>query len=945
MRNLVRALTGRGARRRTRALPAAATLLALLAVAPPALANSPSGDGAVIDNGAIQLGINDLGNLNFLPSDGVVPSQEGVDVVGLRFLRGTDLAPLEATADGCTCEGWGIADAGSGVTGYANDADGYRGLNLVSFTHDATTATSVVETSAAVTDGGGFTALDVAPGSTPRLRVMQEYAPAPETPFLYRDKVTVTNIGDVAANDLRYRRVMDWDVEPTAFEEYSTIDGTDATSLLFSSDNGFDTADPLGTRGYYEQPQCSGTDDGSTNACTGFFTDAGPYDHGAHFDFGFGALAPGESKSFTVLYGAAGSESEATDALKAVNAEVFSLGQASTEDGPTLGTPATFIFGFTTRTASDLEGAAPSMTLAAPPTVGLDADGNPSAFDVTANLHNYGAKTASDLKAAIGLPAGLSLVSGDPSAALGDLASGADAATTWHVKPEATCRDATYRIGASATWTEGSRPLSSSRAVTVHGTCGRVFGAVTGFDRSGMRGMSGAQVDLCPATGDCATPVDTTTTSGTGRYEFSVADPGDYRVIAHPVAPFDDPATKTSSVLTVAKGSDVQQDFGWEIVDRVDSDTSLAGPGYVSRCGGAGEPACDTIVPTLYWEAETTVTKDKCPDGTTGEQSARYRIVSDTETFQDWTDMPIQGDGSFRAVVPALSPHHGDAHFEFEVTCGSTITPSGFDVYIDPSGVVVDQDGKPVRDAKVTLYRFQGAALGYVPVPDGSTVMSPANRTNPDRTDRDGHFGWDVVAGGYVVRAEKAGCRSPSNAAVPYAESATLTIPPAVTDLRLVLDCTDTGSGHPGTTPAGNGQNAPASGSSTTQQGPTAPGPAAVAVAASKPVATIASAGKVRISRRGQTAQVRVSIRAARALKGRLVLIDRRSHKRLGLVSGTRVGKQRLRGHRQTFAARLGAGSSAVTLAARSKSLRRNRSYALKLIVGSQRVLVVPFRG
>lgn len=124
---------------------------------------------------------------------------------------------------------------------------------------------------------------------------------------------------------------MDWDVEPTPFNEFVTIDGGTATQLLFDSNNGFETANPLGPR----------TDLGFT----GNFTDAGPADHGALFDFGFGALGAGETTSFRIFYGAAGDEVGANAAVAASGAEVFSYGQPSSSD-PTLGTPNTFIFAF-----------------------------------------------------------------------------------------------------------------------------------------------------------------------------------------------------------------------------------------------------------------------------------------------------------------------------------------------------------------------------------------------------------------------------------------------------------------------------------------------------------------------------------------------------------------------------------------------------------------------
>jgi type IV pilus assembly protein PilY1 len=74
------------------------------------------------------------------------------------------------------------------------------------------------------------------------------------------------------------------------------------------------------------------------------FTDVGPFDHGASFTFGFGALAAGATKTFSIFYGAAASEAAALAALAAVGAEgIYSFGQPSGARIP--GFP-TFIFGF-----------------------------------------------------------------------------------------------------------------------------------------------------------------------------------------------------------------------------------------------------------------------------------------------------------------------------------------------------------------------------------------------------------------------------------------------------------------------------------------------------------------------------------------------------------------------------------------------------------------------
>ncbi|MES1988735.1 MAG: PEP-CTERM sorting domain-containing protein [Pseudomonadota bacterium] len=128
---------------------------------------------------------------------------------------------------------------------------------------------------------------------------------------------------------------MDWDVPPTPFSEFVTINRGTSTALLFSNDNGFATPNPLSNPGELSS--------GTTNVN---FADSGPNDHGAYFTFSFGALAAGESKTFNIFYGAADNESNAFSALSKVGAEVYSLGQSNTVGGPSAGTPSTFIFAF-----------------------------------------------------------------------------------------------------------------------------------------------------------------------------------------------------------------------------------------------------------------------------------------------------------------------------------------------------------------------------------------------------------------------------------------------------------------------------------------------------------------------------------------------------------------------------------------------------------------------
>lgn len=279
---------------------------ALLSVALPAAASA-----AIIDNGVIQMGIDSLGQLNVY---GGTTSAGGVSATGLRYLPDN----LEATAPGCLCEGWGAGIGETGQSGYANNSTGIGGLTSVSFTDTASTATSVV-----TVNGTG-------------LRVTHSFAPAAETSNLYRVAVRIENTGATDIADLRYTRTFDWDVEPTAFSEYVTHKGTATTSALLASvNNGFVNSDPFGGRSTI----------GAVAADTDF-TDAGAFDHGSNFDFGFGALKAGEAYGFDIFYGAAASESLALAALGSVGTELYSLGQSRTVDGGANNDGVTFMFAF-----------------------------------------------------------------------------------------------------------------------------------------------------------------------------------------------------------------------------------------------------------------------------------------------------------------------------------------------------------------------------------------------------------------------------------------------------------------------------------------------------------------------------------------------------------------------------------------------------------------------
>ncbi|MFD6054958.1 hypothetical protein [Agromyces sp. NPDC060279] len=265
-----------------------------------------------IDNGTILLAVNPTGELNTSNAAG---SKAGAGDAGLDYLPTNN----DATSPGCLCEGWGVADPASGVWGGANlDTEGPGGTNLVleSFTHTASTATSVV----VIQDAE----------SRPVFRVTHQYVPSAATKNLYQVNVTIENLTGETIATVQYRRVMDWDIEPTAFSEFVTIDGGSASALAYSSDDGFASPNPLAGP--------------SSIRFEGNAVDDGPADHGALFDFAFGPLGPGGSLSFVIFYGAAANEAEARAALAAVGAEAYSFGQTSGD--PAGGTPNTFIFAF-----------------------------------------------------------------------------------------------------------------------------------------------------------------------------------------------------------------------------------------------------------------------------------------------------------------------------------------------------------------------------------------------------------------------------------------------------------------------------------------------------------------------------------------------------------------------------------------------------------------------
>ncbi len=305
------------------------------------LASGAAQAEGILSNGVVALGVKDTGALNVFggtPIFGPTFTSPGAGTVGGTGVRGlfvNGTSGFEATFPGCLCEGWGAAIASLGTFGA--DGNGFAGITPVS---------AVFGTDGA---GNGIATTVVTIGGV--LEVTHSFHTS-ASDFLYAVDVTLKNISGAdlgtGSSDLLYTRLMDFDTEPTPFSEFITIGGWPATNLVSTHSDGFEFANPLVTGSGF-----AGCAEDAN------FTDCGPTDHGARFDFAFPALLAVDdpltaedetARTLTIFYGAAPTEDDADAARAAVGAEVFAYGQCnpaiSTACSPTSGTPITYIFGF-----------------------------------------------------------------------------------------------------------------------------------------------------------------------------------------------------------------------------------------------------------------------------------------------------------------------------------------------------------------------------------------------------------------------------------------------------------------------------------------------------------------------------------------------------------------------------------------------------------------------
>lgn len=270
--------------------------------------------------------------------------------------------------------------------------------------------------------------------------------------------------------------------------------------------------------------------------------------------------------------------------------------------------------------------------------------------------------------------------------------------------------------------------------------------------------VAGALVEICSAAGSC----NLTSTGATGRYSVGGLGDGTYDVRAFPPGDLN-PGRIGPLELTGA--------------DLLNQHIVVSGPAPPPP-GTSIDDSPAGAIPVLIVGQPANLVTTGCDGG-----AAAYTVTGEYggSIGGPMTEGPA---GTYRAVV--VVPFNGPATVTIEIEgCPTT----EFTVYVDASAVVRTPGGSPIAGATVTLLRSDTGLPGtFDAVPDGSPIMSLSNRANPDLTNANGHFGWDVVTGLYVVRAEKADCHAVGDPGRPFVETEVLPVPPIWADLDLRLE-------------------------------------------------------------------------------------------------------------------------------------------------------------
>lgn len=240
--------------------------------------------------------------------------------------------------------------------------------------------------------------------------------------------------------------------------------------------------------------------------------------------------------------------------------------------------------------------------------------------------------------------------------------------------------------------------------------------------------------------------------------------------------------------LTFAAGG--SQDTWYAFWAYIDSAESVVPPQVVDFGGitinghhPSQDPASQTIHITKPPATGTTTLSVPvlCPGGTPPLSVTLVIGTSPPATYA----LSNAGGNIWTVTFPTPSGAAGQSFpLTLVIECpGQTITIYiGSITLIDPSGYITDAvSGLPIPEAVVTLERLEGSVWvtvnPYATNPGGSPQIAP--QVNPELTDDQGHYGWDVIAGTYRVVVTATGYIGQTSPQV--------TVPPPVTDLDLEL--------------------------------------------------------------------------------------------------------------------------------------------------------------
>lgn len=300
---------------------------------------------------------------------------------------------------------------------------------------------------------------------------------------------------------------------------------------------------------------------------------------------------------------------------------------------------------------------------------------------------------------------------------------------------------------------------------------GTITGSVTGEGTA----LADAPLSICTTASprQCVATV----TDPDGGYEAAGLPLGEYEINARSPGGAANYNPGSTTVVIVTAGIDT-------VAPTIDLLLPRVPPGGVNFGPTLGWGSGTTI----HWRATLNLSAGGCPGGV-----ATWTITASQGTPNTRSGPMAEGPaGTYSASVPPVYPTHGSGAVTIAIDCPDP-TPDEeieFDLYIDPSGTVLEADSnEPIPGATTVLSRSELEVGPFVDVPDGDKIMSPSNRVNPFVVDDDGLFGWDVIEGYYLVTATAPDCHAVGDPNTAEVITDVLPVYPEWLGLELFLDC------------------------------------------------------------------------------------------------------------------------------------------------------------